>query len=269
MRQIKKRYGSAAYLASALFMTAYVIVIAVGFLQPVYLKLFVPFPPLDEARVLTGKVDIVGHRHAGTRGEVPPQYYIDTETGRNEFFCGSYLVRKTCFSTDEKVIGAVGTIWLHPTFGVIQHSLTEDEGIVLGWLTELENKYPSLKKHSPRRSLNLKEETLYATYKMMFDNYFSFGRYREGLIIVTIMLIGAIWSWSQYFRRRKQGLYAWNLPPLEVDTSCPDDRIELVCPFCQRITPKTSFDCIWCHKEIPHESVKSDKPDAEVSTTSR
>jgi hypothetical protein len=240
-------------------MTAYVILYALGSLQPVRLKLFGQFPPLSEAQVLTGKVDVIGHWHTGKSGVVPPKYYINTETGREEFFCGFSLVRKTCFNIDEKVIGAVGSIWLHAVFGVIQHSLTMDESIVLRRLAEFEQKYPRPKTDIPLRSLNLREEKSYASYKTGFDSYFSFERYRNGLISSTIMLIGAIWAWSRYFSRRKQGLYGWDLPPLEVNTSDgPDDTIELLCPFCQKITPKSSFDCIWCHKEIPREVVTSD-----------
>ena len=92
--------------------------------QPLLIKLFVPFPPLSEAQVITGRIEVVGHEHPTRNGTAPPRYFIVTPSGRQEFFCGLTQAERNCFLlADEDNQNAEGTIWLHPTFGVIQYSL--------------------------------------------------------------------------------------------------------------------------------------------------
>lgn len=204
----KKRFGSTSYLWGALLCTALAVISAAALLSPIIIKLFVPFPELSEAQVLTGKVEVVGHWHTGKHGVEPPKYYIVTDTGRQEFFCGFSMARDTCFTVDEYNIGAVGTIWLHPTFGVIQYSLSEDEQHVRRLRLELGAKDPARKDRTAedweRVPLNLKEESSYATEKMLFDSHFNYKRHSEGIVMTLALLLGALYQWTRYFSLRRE-----------------------------------------------------------------
>jgi hypothetical protein len=211
----KKRFGSTSYLWGALLSTALAVISAVALQSPIFIKLFVPFPALSEAQVLTGKVEVVGHWHTGKHGVEPPKYYIVTDTGRQEFFCGFSMARDTCFTVDEYNIGAIGTIWLHPTFGVIQYALKRDEPWMRQARMALESKDPAYKNRTAqdweRETINLKDESSYTTEKMLFDSHFNYKRHIEGIVMTLALLLGALYQWTRYFslrRERASGLIA-------------------------------------------------------------
>lgn len=98
---------------------------------PVLLKLFVPYPKLEDARVLDGHIEVVGEgRTTGGRGGgnfAPPTYYIVNASGRHKFFCGYYGRPIECQSRRWFETGMRATVWFHPLFGTLQYQIHEPE----------------------------------------------------------------------------------------------------------------------------------------------
>lgn len=117
------------YLAASIFS-----VIVAGFycipLTPVFIKMFVNFPALEEAKKMTGTIEVVGQHSYSARW--PAAYYIVTETGRYQLYCGLPTKRISCFGSDKWVQGATGTVWFHETFGLLQWELLWQQPEVRG-----------------------------------------------------------------------------------------------------------------------------------------
>jgi len=172
-----KQMSARQYLIASIFS-----VIVAGFycipLTPVFLKLFVPFPALDEATVITGTVEVVG-QWSFMR---PARYFIIDESGRHPVYCGLPTERLSCFGFGEPVQGAVGTVWFHPQFGVLQWNL------VL---------------HAPGAE-GRKDEGTYSVQKDFFENRFSYKDYRLKGFIVLLSLSIAAYQFRKYKSLRAQ-----------------------------------------------------------------
>lgn len=87
---------------------------------PLFIKWLVPFPELEDATVYTGRLEVVGKmgRSRKFNREKPPTYYIVDERGRHEIYWG--LPGDRSAYLDHRHNGAIGTVWHHKIFGVIQ-----------------------------------------------------------------------------------------------------------------------------------------------------
>jgi hypothetical protein len=87
---------------------------------PLFYKAFVPFPKLEEAIVYTGTMSVVGEERCIRNRCSEPSYYITDATGKHEIYFGLPGGRRYPYSIANENAG-VGSFWLHPKFGVIQH----------------------------------------------------------------------------------------------------------------------------------------------------
>lgn len=141
-------------------------------LTPVFLRLFVPFPALDEATVLTGTVEVVGEWSF----KAPARYFIVNESGRHPVYCGLPTERLPCFGSDTHAKGATGTIWFHPTFGVLQWDLTL---------------------HTVRAE-GYREQGIHSVEKDFFEKQFDYKRYNFKFIVVLVALLIALYQFMKY-----------------------------------------------------------------------
>lgn len=141
-------------------------------LTPVFLKLFVPFPALEAATVISGTVDVVG-KWSST---APARYFIVNESGRHQVYCGLPTERLSCFGFGEPVQGAIGTVWFHSLFGVLQWDLTL---------------------HAPRAEGRTDKGT-YSVQKTFFENRFSYKDYGFKGSLVLLALGFALYQFIKY-----------------------------------------------------------------------
>jgi hypothetical protein len=93
-------------------------------LVPVFIRLLVPFPQLADVDVYSGLLD---HKPSSDRYVRPSKYFIETKTGRHEFFCG-YLMNRTSCPGLFNENGSYGTVWHSRLFGVVQYDLKSKNG---------------------------------------------------------------------------------------------------------------------------------------------
>jgi hypothetical protein len=119
----ERRRRPYAYLLAALAVVPVWLSIAFT-LTPVFIRVFVPFPQLSDAKVLSGSIryDYGAVRHLGA-----PAYYIETTAGPQRFFCG-YEKRGTRCDAAFHHAGARGTIWHTESYGVIEFDLEAPNG---------------------------------------------------------------------------------------------------------------------------------------------
>ena len=87
---------------------------------PMFYRAFMPFPKLEEAIVYTGTLSVVGEERC-IRGRCSePNYYVTDATGKHEIYFGLPGGRRYPYSIANENAG-VGSFWLHPKFGVLQH----------------------------------------------------------------------------------------------------------------------------------------------------
>lgn len=157
-------------------------------LTPVFLRLFVPFPTLEETTVLTGTVEVVGEWSS----KVPARYVIVSESGRHRVYCGLPAERLSCFGFFTPANGATGTVWFHPTFGVLQWDLTL---------------------HA-QRAEGYREIGNYDVSKDFFENKFRYKDYGFKFFVVLIALSIALYQFMNYrslkakARHHSKGEYA-------------------------------------------------------------
>ena len=172
-----KSMSPRTYLIASIFS-----VIVAGFycipLTPVFLKLFVPFPALEETTVITGTVEVVGQWSS----KAPARYFIVNESGRHPIYCGLPTERLSCFGFGEPVQGATGTVWFHSIFGVLQWDL------VL---------------HAPRAEGRTDKGT-HTVRKNFFENKFSYKDYRLKGFIVLVALSIALYQFFKFKSLRAQ-----------------------------------------------------------------
>ena len=174
----RNKMGPKAYMTASIFSVIVACIYCVP-LIPVFLKLFVPFPALEEATVITGTVEVVGHWSFKS----PAKYFIVNESGRHPVYCGLPTERLSCFGSDQHAQGATGTVWFHPTFGVLQWDLTL---------------------HT-QRAEGYREKRSHAVKKDFFDNKFSYKDYQFKAFIVLICLGVALYQFIKFKSLRAQG----------------------------------------------------------------
>jgi hypothetical protein len=166
-----KQVGPKTYLMASIFSVIVACFYCIP-LTPVFLKLFIPFPSLGEATVITGTVEVVGQWSS----KAPARYYIVNESGRHQVYCGLPTERLSCFWSDEHAQGATGTVWFNPTFGVLQWDLTL---------------------HTPRAE-GYREKRSYAVKRDFFENKFSYKDYRVKGFVVLVVLLIALYQFIKY-----------------------------------------------------------------------
>lgn len=91
-------------------------------LWPLYYKLFVPFPKLEEATVYHGTLSVEGKMSLSKiKCNTSLKYYVTDEVGKHEIYYGLPGCREAPYSYPNENF-SIGTYWFHPTFGVIQSS---------------------------------------------------------------------------------------------------------------------------------------------------
>lgn len=172
-------------LASGYAMGAFFGVVAFCILiipaTPLFIRLFLPFPKLEDASHWTGTIEIEGKTTLSRRGWAPAKQYIVTSTGRKEFKCGYLGYREPCFSGESKMQGAVGDVWFHPIFGAIQWRLVLQQEPFKGRVEE-----------SPIRA-----EQNY------WERHFGYGRYVEKLLPAIAALLASAWSFRKSRKLRQ------------------------------------------------------------------
>ena len=143
-------------------------------LTPAFLKLFVSFPSLEEAEVISGTVEVVGE--SSLTGGRPATYFMVNSNGRHQVFCGLPTARLRCFGDDLNARGATGTVWLHPTFGLLQWDLTF---------------------HTSRAD-GYREFRSYQVKKDYFENKFDFQPYQARFFAVFIALAKAVYQFVKF-----------------------------------------------------------------------
>lgn len=172
-----KRLGWKVYLMASIFS----VLVACGYsiqLTPAFLKLLVPYPALEEATVITGTVEVVGE----WTFKAPARYFVVNESGRHQVYCGLPTERLSCFGSDTHAQGATGTVWVHPTFGVLQWDLTL---------------------HTTRAE-GYREKGIYSAGKDFFENQFRYKDYSFKLFVVLVALGIGLYQFIQYRYLRKQ-----------------------------------------------------------------
>ena len=168
-----KQLGSRQYLVASVFSVVVACFYCIP-LTPVFLKLFVPFPALEEATVITGTVEVVGKWSS----KAPARYFIVNESGRYQVYCGLPTERLSCFGfgSDKFAQGATGTVWFHPTFGVIQCDLTLHV----------------------QRAEGHPLKCTYAAEKRYFEEKFSYKDYRLNGFVVLVALSIALYQFMKF-----------------------------------------------------------------------
>lgn len=170
-RNVPKKLGPKMYLIASIFS----ILVACGYgiqLTPVFLKLLIPFPTLEEAIMIAGTIEVAGEWSSKS----PARYFIVNDSGRHQVYCGLPTERLPCFGSDTHAKGATGTVWFHPTFGVLQWDLTL---------------------HTPRAE-GYREKRSYSVKKDFFENHFEYKSYGFKFVVVLIALIIALYQFVKY-----------------------------------------------------------------------
>jgi hypothetical protein len=143
---------------------------------PLFLKLFVPYPALEDADHWQGTVHVQGKFEVGPKGSIKlPRYFIDTPQGRKEFNCGLLGHRYEC-NSQHRLDGAKGEVWYHPLFGSLQERYVLASGPDAG------------------RSIDVP----YSALKEVNEERFDHGRYLWYLAFSLIPLAGATFCWRRY-----------------------------------------------------------------------
>ncbi|MBT9466422.1 hypothetical protein [Hydrogenophaga sp.] len=90
--------------------------------SPLFIKLFLPFPELENAHYYFGEIETKQGRPLFSRLEVRNRYYISTADGKFEIVDG-YFGDRFSPHHGELLDGAKGEVWFHPAFGILQQHL--------------------------------------------------------------------------------------------------------------------------------------------------
>jgi hypothetical protein len=90
--------------------------------SPLFIKLFLPFPTLENAHYYRGEIETKEGRPLFSRLEVRNRYYISTADGKFEIVDG-YFGDRFSPHHGELLDGARGEVWFHPAFGILQQRL--------------------------------------------------------------------------------------------------------------------------------------------------
>lgn len=180
-KQIKPRN----YLVSFICSIVMTIVWSIP-LTPVFIKLFVPFPKLENATKITGAVEVDDTPHCSKNGCAPAQFYILNDDGKHEVFCGLPTHHYDCFDSKNLIKGATGTVWFHPIFGLIQ------------W--DMKLKDTKLFEPTDIRSYEVKKD--------YFEHQFDFDRYSKDFYPPLVWLAASIYFGIKFNKSRKLKLLA-------------------------------------------------------------
>lgn len=152
-----------------------VFVLAMVPAMPLFIKLLLPFPKLEDAHHWVGRVEVEGEFRIGLKGNTIPRHFIVTSTGRHEFKCGYIGWRYGC-RNDHRLANAEGEVWYHPFFGALQWKFVINEGKRTGEIDE-------------RSIIGAEHYFLHA---------FNYRRYLEKLSIALVALVGVLWQYRRY-----------------------------------------------------------------------
>jgi hypothetical protein len=148
---------------------------------PLFIKMFLPFPKLEDATHWVGRIETEGKFDVGKFGNATyPRQFIVTPTGKHEFFCG-YFGRRIGCSEYQLLNGASGEVWHHPAFGAIQARFVIGLGPQQGRIVE---------------------QPLWVEEKH-FRERFNYDRYISRLFVALAPLAYVIfWAYPQFRRHR-------------------------------------------------------------------
>lgn len=92
---------------------------------PHMVKAWIPFPALEEARLLEGRFAYEGE---WPRQRVPRYFVVDSK-GRHEFQCGYLGQRHTCFDRPSAFAGQPIRVWSSYAFGALQVEVLPIPGV--------------------------------------------------------------------------------------------------------------------------------------------
>lgn len=172
-----KRYDAKGYLIGAI--GAFVFS-AVFLLQarPIFIKLFIPFPKIEETTAYEGTLHIEGSGHRTKFGQSAPDYYIVDKQGlKHKIFWGLPGHEEDTFWRHNKVFeNSLCKVSFHPTFGVVEESC----------LTDLYGKGLEKWSHS------------YDDRKFNFEHQFEYRKYLWPFWISLIALVFGLYYLGQF-----------------------------------------------------------------------
>lgn len=143
---------------------------------PLLVKVFVPFPSLEDATLYEGRVEVVGRMHATRNGMVPASYFVVSDKVRQEVWCGYPGDTTLCFGSDTLSNGAYGKVWFHSIYGVLQWDLTQSYETVRGQ----------------------REASPISAYRWVFNNHFPYPRYYWPLAQSLAFLVAALYFFAKF-----------------------------------------------------------------------
>lgn len=90
---------------------------------PLFIKLFISFPSLEDTIHLVGTVKTRPGKPLFSRAEVKNRYFVVTKDGEHEVSDGYFGDRFPPHHA-EHLDGAQGELWYHPAFGIVQQNLS-------------------------------------------------------------------------------------------------------------------------------------------------
>jgi hypothetical protein len=115
-----KRYDTKGYLIGTLGAFVFSAIFLVQ-AWPIFIKLFIPFPQIEETTVYEGTLHIEGSGHRTKFGQSAPDYYIVDKQGiKHKIFWGFPGREEDRFLSKNVFDKSVGKVYFHPTFGVVE-----------------------------------------------------------------------------------------------------------------------------------------------------
>jgi hypothetical protein len=160
--------------------------------MPLFCKLFLTFPPLEEAEAYKGTIQVEGEKSC-RRGKCrPPTYYVVDTIGKHEIYWG-YPGDRLELHAKSVIQGATGAFWFHPIFGVIQEDVTIHKNGLKPEATD--NKYDGAKAfHSHKENRDL------------FEIHFDYRKYWFYSLPFFMCLVFLIISVNKLFRKNHMNL---------------------------------------------------------------
>ncbi len=157
------------------------VVTAIAFMPatPLFIKLLLPFPRLEDASHWAGQIEVEGQYAVGAQSNTVPRNFIVTPSGRHEFQCGYFGFRIPC-SNYQLLDGATGEVWYHPIFGALQ------------WRFAI----------SQERFKGQVEERSIAAREASFREDFFYSRYIKRLLVALTALVVTLWQYTRYLHHR-------------------------------------------------------------------
>jgi len=91
------------------------------------------------------------------------------------------------------------------------------------------------------------EKSAYQVHRDMFKNEFNFDGYDKYFVIIFMGMVITCYQLNRYL--------ALKSGPVIGDTeNTLVDPVDRRCPFCEKLTPSSDPDCVWCHQAIGFDS---------------